>query len=245
MPNLFEIIENQPLTADVYKMILRGDVSAFSTAGQFVNIELPDKFLRRPISVCDIDFEKSIITLIYKVVGAGTLQMSQMQPSQKLDLLTGLGNGFDINIETKSPLIIGGGVGCPPLYYLAKCLINRNLQSKIVLGFNTKEEIFLKNEFEQLGLQVFIATIDGSFGTKGFVTDAISQNNLSFDYYFTCGPLPMLKAIHSTLKTSGQLSFEERMGCGFGGCMGCTCKTKNGYKRVCTDTILTSEEVIF
>ena len=245
MTNNFIIIDNQQLTADVWKMILRGDVSAFSAAGQFVNIELPEKFLRRPISVCDIDFAKNEITLIYKVTGAGTLQMSQMKPSQKLNLLTALGNGFDINVETKSPLIIGGGVGCPPLYYLAKCLIKKNLQPKIVLGFNTKKEIFLQTEFEQLGLKVFAATIDGSFGTKGFVTDAISQNNLSFDYYFTCGPLPMLKAIHSTLKTRGQLSFEERMGCGFGGCMGCTCKTKNGYKRVCIDTILRSEEVIF
>ena len=242
---IYTIINNQPLTASVWKMVLSGDVSAFLVAGKFVNIELPDKFLRRPVSVCDIDFEKNTITLIYKIVGAGTLQMSQMQKSQKLDLLTGLGNGFDINVETKLPLIIGGGVGCPPLYYLAKCLINKNLQPKIVLGFNTKDEIFLKNEFEQLGLPVFISTIDGSFSTKGLVTDVISKNALSADYYFACGPLPMLKVIHNTLKISGQLSFEERMGCGFGGCMGCTCKTKNGYKRICIDTILKSEEVIF
>ena len=241
----YVIISNQQITATIWKMVLSGDVSAFSAPGQFVNIELPDKFLRRPVSVCDIDFVKNEITLIYKVVGAGTLQISQTQKGEKLDLLTGLGNGFDINIEIKSPLIIGGGVGCPPLYYLAKCLIIKNLHPKIVLGFNNKEEIFLKNEFEQLGLQVFVSTIDGSFGTKGFVTDAISENVLSFDYYFTCGPLPMLKTIHSTLKTNGQLSFEERMGCGFGGCMGCSCKTKNGYKRVCTDTILRSEEVFF
>ena len=245
MTNEFTILDNQQITATVWRMVLSGDISAFSAPGQFVNIELPDKFLRRPISVCDINFAKSAITLIYKVVGAGTLQMSQMQKGEKLDLLTGLGNGFDIDIETKSPLIIGGGVGCPPLYYLAKCLIDKNLQPKIVLGFNSKEEIFLKNEFEQLGLQVFLATIDGSYGTKGFVTDTLSENNLSFDYYFACGPMPMLKAIHNTLKISGQLSFEERMGCGFGGCMGCTCKTKNGYKRICTDTILKSEEVIF
>jgi len=242
---IYTIINNRPLTANVWKMVLNGDVSAFSAAGQFVNIELPEKFLRRPISICDIDFEKSEITLIYKVTGAGTLQMSKMQKSQKLDLLTGLGNGFDINIETKSPLIIGGGVGCPPLYYLAKCLIDKNLQPKIVLGFNSKDEIFLQNEFEQLNLQVFISTIDGSCGTKGYVTDAISQNKLRSDYYFACGPLPMLKTIHNTLKINGQLSFEERMGCGFGGCMGCTCKTKNGYKKICTDTILRSDEVIF
>jgi len=242
---IYTIVDNQPVTANIWKMVLSGNISAFSAAGQFVNIELPNKFLRRPISVCDIDFEKNEITLIYKVAGAGTLQMSKMQKLQKLDLLTGLGNGFNINIETKSPLIIGGGVGCPPLYYLAKCLINKNLQPKIVLGFNTKDEIFLQTEFEQLGLQVFISTIDGSCGTKGYVTDAISQNNLSSDYYFACGPLPMLKAIHNTLKINGQLSFEERMGCGFGGCMGCTCKTKNGYKKICTDTILRSDEVIF
>ena len=245
MANNFIIIANQQVTANIWKMVLRGDLSAFSAPGQFVNIELPEKFLRRPVSVCDIDFEKSEITLIYKVAGAGTLQMSQMQASQQLDLLTGLGNGFDINTATKEPLIIGGGVGCPPLYYLAKCLINKNLQPKIILGFNTKDEIFLKKEFEQLDLQVFIATLDGSFGTKGFVTDAIIANGLSFDYYFTCGPLPMLKAVHNTLKTSGQLSFEERMGCGFGGCMGCTHKTQNGYKRICTHTILTSDEAIF
>jgi len=242
---IYKIINNKPLTANVWKMVLSGDVSAFSAPGQFVNIELPEKFLRRPISVCNIDFKKNTITLIYKVVGAGTLQMNQMQKNEKLDLITGLGNGFDINVETELPLIIGGGVGCPPLYYLAKCLINKNLQPKIVLGFNSKDDIFLKKEFEQLGLQVFISTIDGSFGTKGLVTDIINQNTLNFDYYFACGPLPMLKAVHSMSKIKGQLSFEERMGCGFGGCMGCSCKTKNGYKRICIDTVLSSEEVLF
>jgi dihydroorotate dehydrogenase electron transfer subunit len=243
--NIFEILENQPLTANVWKMTLQGDISAFKAAGQFVKIELHEKFLRRPISVSDIDFENSVITLIYKIAGNGTLQMSRMKKSEKLDLLTGLGNGFDINIDTKNPLIIGGGVGCPPLYYLAKCLINKKIQPTIVLGFNSKDEIFLQNEFERLGLKVFIATLDGVFGTKGFVTDAIQENALSFDYYFACGPMPMLKAVHNMLKINGQLSFEERMGCGFGGCMGCSCKTKNGYKQICKDTVLRSYEVLF
>ena len=246
MANYYQLYENYQLTANVWKMVLQGDVTAFSAAGQFVNIALPDKFLRRPVSVCDIDFEKSCITLIYKVAGTGTLQMSKMKKGEKLDLLTGLGNGFNTNVETKNPLIIGGGVGCPPLFYLAKCLINRNLQPKIVLGFNSKDEIFLKNEFEQIGLQVFVSTMDGTCGTKGFVTDAITANNLHFDYYFACGPAPMLKAVHNTLQTYGQLSFEERMGCGFGGCMGCSCKTKNGYKRICKEgPVLLSNEVIF
>jgi dihydroorotate dehydrogenase electron transfer subunit len=244
--NIFEIIENRQIAAATWKMVLQGDISAFSAAGQFVNIALPDKFLRRPISVCDIDFANSAVTLIYKIAGAGTLQMSRLKKNDKLDLLTGLGNGFNIETEIKKPLIVGGGAGCPPLYYLAKCLIKRNLQPKIVLGFNTKEEIFLQKDFEQLGLQVFVATTDGSVGTKGFVTDAISKNNIDFDYYFACGPMPMLKALCNTLKIGGQLSFEERMGCGFGGCMGCSCKTKNGIKRICKEgPVLTNEEILF
>jgi dihydroorotate dehydrogenase electron transfer subunit len=240
-----KVIANKRGTSPIYKMVLAGDVSTFTAPGQFANIELPDRFLRRPISVCDIQFDKGIIILIYKVIGAGTEQMTQIAIRNELNLLTGLGNGFDTNIDAKKPLLVGGGVGCPPLYYLAKCLIDKGLKPVVILGFNSKEDIFLRKDFLSLGLRVFVATLDGSFGTKGFVTDIIKQHNLDFDYFFACGPLPMLKALHNTVTTEGQLSFEERMGCGFGGCMGCTCKTKNGYKRICKEgPVLKNSEVL-
>jgi dihydroorotate dehydrogenase electron transfer subunit len=248
--SIFKVLENRAISnkreaSPVYKMVLTGDVSAFTAPGQFVNIELPDKFLRRPISVCDIQFERSTITLIYKVIGTGTEQMKQISRHSELNLLTGLGNGFDVNIDAKKPLLVGGGVGCPPLYYLAKCLIDKGLKPVVVLGFNSKEEMFLRKDFLSLGLQVFVTTLDGSFGTKGFVTDIIEQSKLDFDYFFACGPLPMLKALHNTVSTEGQLSFEERMGCGFGACMGCSCKTKNGYRRICKEgPVLKNSEVL-
>jgi dihydroorotate dehydrogenase electron transfer subunit len=244
MKGLYKIVSNEKIAENIFKMVLKGDVSGFTAAGQFINIALPERFLRRPISVCDIDFENNTITLIYKTIGIGTEQMSRMDKDTELDLLTGLGNGFDIEIETQKPLLVGGGVGCPPLYYLAKCLIKKELNPIVVLGFNTQKEVFLKKEFEILGLNVFVATLDGSLGTKGFVTDAITKNQILFDYYFACGPLPMLNALHNTLKINGQLSFEERMGCGFGGCMGCSRKTKNGYKRICKEgPVLFSNEL--
>ena len=238
---MFKIISNTKIAKDVYKMLLEGDTSDITAAGQFVNIRLEGKFLRRPISVCDC--EENTLTLIYKVVGEGTEQMSKMQQGCELDILTGLGNGYDIS-KSKKPLLIGGGVGVPPLYYLAKRLIADSRKPTVILGFNTADEVFLENEFKALGCDVIVTTVDGSCGIKGFVTDAM--NNTDYDYFYTCGPMPMFKAIEAVAKTSGQFSFEERMGCGFGACMGCSCKTKNGYKRICKDgPVLEREEIIW
>ena len=238
---MFNIIENKKIAKDVYKMKLEGDTSNITAAGQFVNIKLDGRFLRRPISVCDC--EENRLTLIYKVVGEGTEQMSEMKQGTELDILTGLGNGYDIS-KSKKPLLIGGGVGVPPLYFLAKKLIEDNQKPVVILGFNTKDEVFLENEFRALGCEIYVTTVDGSYGIKGFVTDAMT--NVDYDYFYTCGPMPMFRAIEKTVKTSGQFSFEERMGCGFGACMGCSCKTKNGYKRICKDgPVLEREEIIW
>lgn len=238
--NLYEIKENIPLTANVYKMVLAGDVQYITAPGQFVNVQLSGKFLRRPISVCDYD--ANTITLIYKVVGGGTAQMSRMQCGQTLDVLTGLGNGYTVTAH-KNPLVIGGGVGVPPLYNLTKVLLAAGKAVTVILGFNTEEEIFYEAEFRALGATVLVATADGSYGVKGFVTDAFPDK---YDYVYTCGPLPMLKAVYDRSVTSGQFSFEERMGCGFGACMGCSCKTKYGSKRICTDgPVLEKEEILW
>lgn len=237
---VFTIAENKALTADVYKMVLLGDTSAITAPGQFVNIRLEGKFLRRPISVCDYD-EKSL-TLIYKVVGEGTAQMAKMDCGEKLDLLTGLGNGYHLT-EEKNVLVIGGGVGVPPLYRLTKELIAAGKHVSVILGFNTKSEIFYEQEFKALGADVYVTTVDGSYGVKGFVTDAFPED---YDYFYTCGPLPMFRAVYDKSETSGQFSFEERMGCGFGACMGCSCKTKYGSKRICKDgPVLEKEEIIW
>ena len=239
--SIYQIESNERLTKDVFSMVLRGDTQYITAPGQFVNIALDGKFLRRPISVCDYD--DSTITLIYKVVGGGTEQMSAMQPGDSLDVLTGLGNGFDISQSTK-PLLIGGGVGVPPMYRLAKDLLQNGQQPTVILGFNTQDEIFYEKEFEALGCQVFVTTVDGSYGIKGFVTDAMAQ--VDYDYFYTCGPMPMFRAIEQCAKTSGQYSFEERMGCGFGACMGCSCKTKYGSKRICKDgPVLKREEIVW
>ena len=237
---LFEIIENTPLTSNVYKMVLRGDTSGI-TPGQFVNIKLDGLYLRRPISVCDcVD---DILTLLYKVVGTGTEQMSRMNEG-KLDILTGLGNGYDLTKSGDAPLLVGGGVGVPPLYMLAKKLIAEGKKVTVVLGFNTKDEIFYENEFKDLGAEVFVTTVDGSYGIRGFVTNAI--DNIEYTYTYSCGPEPMLKALYNATNTSGQFSFEERMGCGFGACMGCSCKTLYGNKRICKDgPVLVKEEIIW
>lgn len=239
---LYEIISNEKLTETVYKMVVKGDTSAITASGQFVNIKLEGKFLRRPISICD--FDENTITLIYKVVGVGTEQMSEMSCGKVLDILVGLGNGYSLNKCGDKPLLIGGGVGVPPLYNLCKKLINEGKKVTVVLGFNTKDEIFLESDFKALGAEVFVATADGSYGVKGFVTDAMKE--IEYTYFFTCGPMPMFKAIEAVAVTSGQYSFEERMGCGFGACMGCSCKTKYGNKRICKDgPVLEREEIIW
>ncbi len=239
--SLFQIIDNKKLTDNVYKMRLFGDTSHITASGQFVNIKLDGLFLRRPISVCDCD--ENVLTLIYKVVGKGTEQMAKMQ-SGELDILTGLGNGYDLSLSGDRPLLLGGGVGVPPMYMLAKMLINDGKKVSVILGFNTKDEIFYENEFKELGADVVVTTVDGSYGIKGFVTDA--AKNTDYSYFYTCGPEPMLKAIYKSLITSGQFSFEERMGCGFGACMGCSCKTITGYKRICKDgPVLKKEEILW
>lgn len=237
---LFEIVENTPLTETVWRMRLRGDTAAITAAGQFVNIRLEGLFLRRPISVCDC--EGDILTLVYKVVGKGTRQMSEMTHGT-LDVLTGLGNGYDLSTAGERPLLLGGGVGVPPLYMLAKQLIAEGRQVSVVLGFNTKDEVFYEDEFRALGAAVTVATADGSYGVRGFVTDALPTD---YTYFYTCGPEPMLKAVYRATNTSGQFSFEERMGCGFGACMGCSCKTITGNKRICKEgPVLQKEDILW
>lgn len=239
--NKYKILSNDALTENIYKMVLGGDTQYITAPGQFINIQLDRKFLRRPISVCD--YSDDTITIIYKVVGEGTEQMKNLAVGEVLDVLTGLGNGYDISKSTK-PLLIGGGVGVPPMYNLAKALINDGQKVSVVLGFNTAKEIFYEDEFKALGCDVFVTTVDGSYGIKGFVTDAMKD--IDYDYFYTCGPLPMFKAIYNATETSGQFSFEERMGCGFGACMGCSCKTKYGNKRICKDgPVLVKEEIIW
>ena len=241
---IYTIKQNHPLTADVWRMVLAGDTQWITRPGQFVNIELEGLYLRRPISINDWDEET--ITIIYKVVGRGTEQMSHMQAGEQLDVLTGLGNGFDTDVECQKPLLVGGGVGVPPLYRLAKELIARGRKVSVVLGFNTSKEVFYAEEFRALGVDVYVSTADGSLGTKGFVTDAIRENGIDFDYFYSCGPLPMLKALCDCTDVKGELSFEERMGCGFGACMGCSCKTLTGNKRICKEgPVMKREEIIW
>lgn len=243
--SIFTIQSNEKLTDTVCKMVLAGDVSAITAPGQFVNIKIKGFFLRRPISVCDYDETTQTLTLLYKIVGKGTEALSNMKPPHKLDILTGLGNGYDTTFSGEQPLLIGGGVGIPPLYRLAKNLIAEGKQPIVILGFNTKSEIFYAEEFEKLGAAVHITTADGSLGTKGFVTDVLKALT-DYTYFYTCGPEPMLKAISDCAVTEGQLSFEERMGCGFGACMGCSCQTKYGSKRICKDgPVLKKEEIIW
>ncbi len=237
----FKIAENSALTSNVFKMVLCGDASDITAPGQFINIKLDGLYLRRPISVFDCD--KDSVTIIYKVVGRGTEQMSKMTVGETLDVLTGLGNGYDTSLCAEHAVLLGGGVGVPPLYMLAKTLISEGKKVSVVLGFNTKEEIFCEDDFKALGADVTVTTVDGSYGVKGFVTDALPEN---YDHFFTCGPEPMLKAVYKSTTTSGQLSFEERMGCGFGACMGCSCKTLTGYKRICKDgPVMKKEEILW
>lgn len=236
------IKENIALTDSVYRMVLVGDTSGVTNCGQFVNIKLDGLFLRRPISVCDC--EDGELTLVYKVVGKGTEQMSEMKSGEKLDVLVGLGNGYDTSVSGDTPLLIGGGVGVPPMYMLCKRLISEGKKPTVILGFNKADEIFYENEFKALGANVMVTTVDGSYGVRGFVTDAMAE--LDYSYFYTCGPEPMLKAVYRATSTSGQFSFEERMGCGFGACMGCSCKTVTSYKRICKEgPVLCKEEILW
>ena len=234
---LFEIIKNEAIGKDVYRLSLKGYTGAIVNPGQFVNIKLDGFFLRRPLSVCDV--ENDVLTVVYKAVGNGTEALSKMQ-NGTLSLLTGLGNGFDLSKAGDKPLLVGGGLGFTPLYLLAKKLENPT----VILGFNTKDEVIYEDEFKAIGANVIVTTADGSYGEKGFVTDAMQK--LEYSYFYTCGPEKMFDAINAVAKTEGEFSFEERMGCGFGACMGCTCETKVGLKRICKDgPVMKREEIIW
>ena len=243
MKNVIYTVESNIRIADsIYKMVLVGDTSDISAPGQFINIKLDGFYLRRPISVCDYD-EKTV-TIIYKVVGAGTEAMAEMGEGEKLDTLIGLGNGFDTSKSGDTPVLIGGGVGVPPMYNLCKKLVAEGKKPTVILGFNSAKDVFYENEFKTLGADVYVATADGSYGTKGFVTTVLE--GLEYSYFYTCGPEPMFRAIDKIAKTSGQYSFEERMGCGFGACMGCSCKTLTGNKRICKEgPVMEREEIIW
>ena len=240
--SIFEVKANIKIAENTYKMVLGGDCSGITASGQFVNIKLDGFFLRRPISVCD--YNDNELTLIYKVVGKGTEYMAELGAGEKLDILTGLGNGYDLSKSGNEPVLIGGGAGVPPMYNLCRKLVAEGKKPQVILGFNKENEVFFENEFKALGAEVTVTTADGSYGMKGFVTDALK--NMKYTYIYSCGPEPMLKAIYNTAETSGQLSFEERMGCGFGACMGCSCETKYGNKRICKDgPVLEMEEIIW
>ena len=238
---ILKVTENVSLTDTVMLMKLKGDVESIVTPGQFINIQLDGKYLRRPISVCDRVGDEVVI--IYKIVGKGTEQMSKMR-DEYLDVLIDLGNGYDTSLSGDHPILLGGGVGVPPLYMLAKKLIGEGKKVSVVLGFNTASEIFYEDDFRALGADITVTTVDGSYGVKGFVTDAMKD--IDYTYFYTCGPEPMLKALYKVSSTSGQFSFEERMGCGFGACMGCSCKTITGYKRICKEgPVMKKEEILW
>ena len=238
---IYELIDSYELKKGIYKLSVIGDASAITTPGQFINIKIDDLYLRRPISVCDL--YEDVITIIFKVVGKGTDKLSRYGKGKKLDILTGLGNGYDVRKAGDRPMLIGGGIGVPPLYLLAKELISNNKDVSVVLGFNSVDDVILEREFKKLGCHVNVATVDGSYGKKGFVTDAMFDD---YSFFYTCGPHPMLKAVYDNTKTGGEFSFEERMGCGFGACMGCSIKTKDGYKRICKDgPVLDKEEIVW
>ena len=239
---MMKITDNKKIAEKTYFMSLEGDTSAITKPGQFINIKLDGFFLRRPISVCDCENGK--LSIIYKVVGNGTKEMSELPVGAELDILSGLGNGYDTSKSGDCPVLIGGGVGVPPMYLLCKKLVSEGKKATVILGFNSEKEVFGVDEFKATGAEVYVTTADGSVGTKGFVTDVLK--NLDYTYFYTCGPMPMFKTIESIAKTSGQYSFEERMGCGFGACMGCTCKTKYGNKRICKDgPVLEREEIVW
>ena len=240
--SLFMILENEELAPDVHQLILQGDTSAIKCAGQFVDLKLDGHFLRRPFSICD--WTESTLTVVYRTVGKGTAELAEYAPGKMIELLTGLGNGFDTSVSGDKPLLVAGGSGVPMMYALAKQLVSEGKQVSAVLGYRTASDVFLARAIEMLGVNVTITTEDGSMGVKGFVTDAMKDMN--YTYFYTCGPEAMFKAIGSIATTSGQFSFEARMGCGYGACMGCTMETKNGYKRVCKDgPVLVREELIW
>lgn len=242
--SIFKIQSNVQIARDIYEMILQGDASHITAPGQFVNIKLDGFYLRRPISVCD--WSEGSLTLVYKTVGGGTESMAKLENGAELELLTGLGNGYTIFHEHKSALLLGGGVGVPPLYGLAKKLRGEEKKVTVILGFQNSADVFYTEQFCALGCDIYVSTADGSFGCKGFVTDALKKAAPEYDYYYTCGPEPMLRAVYAACGVNGQLSFEERMGCGFGACMGCTCKTVTGYKRICKDgPVLTGSEILW
>lgn len=241
--SIFTVKSNVCIAKAVYEMVLVGDTSDITASGQFLNIKLDGFYLRRPISICDWDDET--VTIIYKVVGKGTEYMATLGEGAELDILTGLGNGYNLEKSGDAPLLVGGGAGVPPLYNLAKKLIAQGKTVKVILGFNTADEVFYEDKFSALGAETFVTTADGSHGIKGFVTNALdAAGNVTYTY--ACGPEPMLKALYNATGVSGQYSFEERMGCGFGACMGCSCKTKYGNKRICKDgPVLEKEEIIW
>lgn len=236
----FLVKENEALTDCVYRMVLVGDTSAITAPGQFINIMIDGLYLRRPISV--YDYDDNSVTIVYKVVGEGTEVLKNTVSGSTLQCLTGLGNGYTVSRSGDAPLLVGGGVGIPPLYRLAKELVAQNKQVTAVLGFNTKSEMFLTKEFEALGVRVLVCCADGSYGIPGFVTEAV--RDLSYTYFYACGPEAMEKALDKVVTTSGEYSFEERMGCGFGACMGCSCETKYGNLRICKDGPVLQREVI-
>ncbi len=237
-----KVISNKKIAKNTYECVLEGDVSDITAPGQFVNIKLDGLYLRRPISVCNVDGDR--LTLIYKVVGKGTEQMAETPVGESFLTLTGLGNGYDKSKSGERPLLIGGGAGVPPMFMLCRELIAEGKKPTVILGFNSSDEVFYEEEFKALGANVIVCTADGSYGTKGFVTTPMES--LDYTYFYTCGPEPMLKAVYKASATSGQFSFEERMGCGFGACMGCSCKTVTGYKRICKDgPVLEKEEILW
>lgn len=239
---IYTVLKNEQLTETVYRMVLRGDTTDLTAPGQFINLTVEGFYLRRPISV--YDWDENTITIIYKVVGEGTEKMAKWEEGYECDILTGLGNGFEMSRSGDKPLLIGGGVGIPPLYGLCRRLIMEGKKPTVILGFNKADEIFCKEEFEKIGAKTIVTTVDGSVGVKGFVTDAMKD--IDYTYFYTCGPMPMFKAIEKTAVGKGEYSFEERMGCGFGACMGCSCKTKYGNKRICKDgPVLQREEIIW
>ncbi|MBR7116454.1 MAG: dihydroorotate dehydrogenase electron transfer subunit [Clostridia bacterium] len=242
LDSIFTLKESRKIAKNTYEWVMEGDTSHITAPGQFVNIKLDGFYLRRPISVADV--EGNNLTIVYKVVGEGTEKMANMPVGSELLVLSGLGNGYDLAPSGDAPLLIGGGAGVPPMFLLARRLTTLGKSVSVILGFGSADEIFYKDKFEKLGAEVYVTTADGSEGVKGFVTDAMPE--ISYSYFYTCGPEPMLKAVYDGSSASGQFSFEERMGCGFGACMGCTCETKYGNKRICRDgPVLVKEEIIW